>query len=97
MIFLLCRWCIVSMTRSMAWSNCFCVNGLTFLFSHFTGDIGSQQAGHADIQQDDVEIFPFFHGVYKVHGVVIGVYLDIRGFVLVISLYGCFHNSQLVL
>ena len=23
---------------------------LTFLFSHFTGDIGSQQAGHADIQ-----------------------------------------------
>lgn len=25
---LLCRWRIVSMTRSMAWSNCFCVNGL---------------------------------------------------------------------
>lgn len=71
--------------------------GLTFLFSHFTGDIGSQQAGHADIQQDDVEIFPFFHGVYKVHGVVIGVYFDIRGFVLVISLYGCFHDFQLVL
>lgn len=45
----------------------------------------------------DVEIFPFFHGVYKVHGVVIGVYLDIRGFVLVISLYGCFHDFQLVL
>lgn len=42
------------------------------LLVHLCGNVRPQQAGHTDIQQDDVEIPFLFKSIDEIHGIVIG-------------------------
>lgn len=42
------------------------------LLAHLCGNVRPQQAGHTDIQQDDVEIPFLFKSIDEIHGIVIG-------------------------